>query len=443
MTNLIGTSLLSVEPGRADDGDALALQLETGAGLTPQGLVDHPTFFTGMVAHPDVTAAGILTVADVATTTYLDLSALAATRDPVVTASGDRLRFESFSGCNGVHARYDLLSAGIDAGEIGFGTTNVDINPPLRAALSSLPRTELMHLSVGVEALRVSTPERTHEERQVDLPPRWVRGFAEVPAIARAMISVAEVTGTQAMTFLAGLPRTAPGPTVGVALGPRGLATTAPGTPGAATLAGTARLTSLRRVMRHIQALTVFSHPSGASAWTADLDGGRITLVLSPQPYRGFSGEGQLLEDLSTSDNSHDAARVLEHLAWEPMIDATWLSIETGLPQHRVASALAVLAASGKVGYDLTDRAWFHREVPFDTDAVDRDHPRLKAARTLAAAGTVERAGDRWTIGDGDHRHWVTLGGSDPTCTCRWFVRYQGGRGPCSHILAALISSSP
>lgn len=107
MTNLVGASrfsTLDAEP---------SLELETGLGLTPLGSIDHPQFFSGLVTRPDVTAAGILTVADVSTTTYLDLSALAATRDPVVTASGDRIRFESFSGCNGVYAVYDLLADGI------------------------------------------------------------------------------------------------------------------------------------------------------------------------------------------------------------------------------------------------------------------------------------------------------------------------------------------
>jgi hypothetical protein len=76
------------------DTDAVQHQLETGLGLTPRGLIEHPCFLSGVVTRPDAVAAGILAVADVSTTTYLDLSAIAATRDPVVTANGDRLRFE-------------------------------------------------------------------------------------------------------------------------------------------------------------------------------------------------------------------------------------------------------------------------------------------------------------------------------------------------------------
>lgn len=418
----------------------LHLELETGLGLTPTGFVDHPHFFSGIVARPEVAAAGILAVADVATTTYLDLSAL-ATRDPVVTASGDRLRFESFSGCNGVHARFDLLADGIASGEVAFGTTNVDVNMPLRGALASLPGHALMHLAVGAESLRMSTPDASHEERKVELPARWIRGFAEIPTIMSALERVAEATGSQAMTFLAGLPRGTPGPAVGVTIGPRGPRVTAVGAPGSATLAGTARLASLRRVMRHIRKLTIYAHASGVSAWVADVDGGRITLVLSPQPYRGFSGEGQLLTALSAAPSSAPALRVLEHLAWEPVIDMRALASDTAMPENQIASALAVLAASGKVGYDLGEHAYFHREIPYDADAVDRDHPRLNAARALVASGAVERADGMFRVGDGEHRHWVTIDGTDRgTCTCRWYARYTGSRGPCTHVLAVLLT---
>ena len=350
---------------------------------------------------------------------------------------------ESFSGCNGVHARFDLLDSGIDSGEIGFGTTNVDVNLPLRSALAALPRHELMHLAVGADSLRVSTPSATHEERKVELPQRWVRGFAEVPTILAGMTPVAEATGSQVMTFLAGLPRGTPGPTVGVAPGPRGMRVTAPGLAGAATLAGTARLTSLRRIMRHIRRLTAWSHKAGYSGWVAEVDGGRVTLVISPQPYRGFSGEGQLLSALTGAASSSGALRVLEHLAWEPVIDASMLARETGLSVGEVGSALAVLAASGKVGYDASDRAYFHREIPYDDDAVARDHPRLTRARELVAAGAVARDGDRFAVGEAGHQHWVSLAAAGATCTCRWFTRYGGGRGPCSHILAAMLVAAP
>lgn len=435
-SNHIGTSTLTNLTA-----SELLLGLATGFGMGPSGLVERPHFFSGIAARPEVAAAGILAVADVASTTYLDLSALAM-KDPVVTASGDRLRFESFSGCNGVHARFDLLPDGIASGDISFGTTNVDVNMPLRGALAALPRHELMHLQVGADSLRVSTPGEFHEERKVELPERWVRGFAEIPTLLAAMKPIAEASGPHAMSFLAGLPRGAPGPAVGIAAGPRGLRVTAAGTSGAATLAGTARVASLRRVMRHVRRLTVWAHDSGASAWVADVDGGRITLVVSPQPYRGFSGEGQLLAQLSAADTSGPALRLLEHLAWEPRIDPAALELETAMTGAEVRAAIAVLAASGKVGYDLSEGAYFHREIPYDAGAIERDHPRLAKARALVAAGAVEISDGAFRVGDLGHQHWVTLVGPDEaTCTCRWHARYQGGRGPCAHILAVRLAT--
>ena len=390
-----------------------------------------------------VAAAGVLTVADVAATTYFDLSAIMASRDPVVTASGDRLRFESFSGCNGVYARFDLLPDGIDSGTVEFGTTNVDVNQPLRTALAGMPRHELMHLGVGPESVTVSTLSETIEEAQVELPERWLRGFAEVPSIASGMTPVAEVAGPQAMSFLAGLASSAPGPTVSVVQAGAGLRVVA-GERGA-RLAGTARLTSLRRIMRHIGTLRVYAHESGASGWVADLDGARVTLLLTPAAFRGFSGEGALLSSFGGASADDDAARLLEHLAWEPSIDAAWLGEATGMPAGRVGAALAELGASGRVGYDLAEQQWFHRELPYVPDASVRDNPRLVKARALVAEGAVGRDGDRFVVGEEARRHWVALGPSiaEATCSCRFYARYGSSRGPCSHILAASLASQP
>ena len=136
-----------------EHGGTSTLTLATALGVTPDGLVDNPTFFSGFPDRPDVLAAGLLAVADVAGTRYADfgLAQRVANLDPVVTAGGDVLRFESFSACNGVYARLDVLAEGLGASTVGFGTTNVDINGPLRAALARTSRTETLHLTVGHE----------------------------------------------------------------------------------------------------------------------------------------------------------------------------------------------------------------------------------------------------------------------------------------------------
>ena len=187
----------SVRPRRRVAGGR-RLGLETATALTPAGLVERPVFFTGFPARPEVFAAGLLAVADVAATTYADFGQAQrlANLDPVVTASGDRMRFESFSGCNSVHARLDLLPDGIDEGDVGFGTTNVDINQPLRTALARMRR----HRPAPPHG-RAGRGARQHPGRAARRAEgRRCRtggcaGLAEVPYVSAAMTARARLTG--------------------------------------------------------------------------------------------------------------------------------------------------------------------------------------------------------------------------------------------------------
>jgi hypothetical protein len=81
--------------------------------------------------------------------------------DPVVTSNDAMLRFEGFSGCCGVYARVDLDTAGLDSERLGRGTTNVDFNLPMRAALMRLQDRERVDFSVGREAFTLSRERET------------------------------------------------------------------------------------------------------------------------------------------------------------------------------------------------------------------------------------------------------------------------------------------
>jgi hypothetical protein len=133
--------------------------LETSGGVTTNGRVTHPRFFTGFVAGAEPAAIGLLAVANVAGARYYNPQ-LSALRDPVVTCGGDRLRFESFSGCCGVYARLDLLPGALEGEVIDRGTTNVDVNGPLREALAGGGGGDPLRLEVGPDELAVTTLDR-------------------------------------------------------------------------------------------------------------------------------------------------------------------------------------------------------------------------------------------------------------------------------------------
>ncbi|MGW8882572.1 SWIM zinc finger family protein, partial [Streptomyces mirabilis] len=173
------------------------LGLETSGGLTPRGAESRPRFFSGFLTSPGIAARGLLAVADVASTRYYQRT-LPASLDPVVTGNGDRLRFESFSGCCGVYARLDVLQDGLDGARTGHGTTNVDVNNPLREALSRIAGDDPLHLRVGPDEMAVTTLDGPVVEKKVPLPDRWLRGFAEAQVVSAGFDLRAELPAAEA-----------------------------------------------------------------------------------------------------------------------------------------------------------------------------------------------------------------------------------------------------
>lgn len=362
--------------------------------------------------------------------------------DPVVTCNTDRLRFESFSGCCGVHARLDLPPDALDAAPVASGTTNVDFNPAMRAALAgTVASAGQLKLKVGDEEVTAVTETASVTERKVKLPPRWVKGFGEVSALHASMRLVADVAGPGAQRFLSSLPRSARGALWAVPA--RGALTlSASARPGAACLAGPGRLAELRPLLRFTERLRVYSPPDtggqpAASAWELTIGRARFTLTVSPDRYRGFTGEGALLGALSSDTSSEDADLVGLLLGWGPLVSLPELATSANLSTERIMASLAVLASSGRVGYDLHDDAYFHRELPMKAE-VSKVHPRLAGARSLVEAGEVTLRGGGAMSGG----HRVTFGPDGDTCTCPWWGKHQGTRGPCKHVLAARIATA-
>lgn len=136
---------------------------------TSGGVGDHPVLAEGFIAAPQPAARALLVVAGVASKRFWTppnmVAAAILAADPVVTASADALRFESFSQCCGVYARFDLTTDGFDGQVHRNGTTNVDVNPPLRAALARIGSRDPMRLRVGGDELALTTVEGQVIER--------------------------------------------------------------------------------------------------------------------------------------------------------------------------------------------------------------------------------------------------------------------------------------
>jgi hypothetical protein len=370
--------------------------------------------------------------------------------DPVATCADDRLRFEAFSACCSVYGRVDLLPEAYEGETIGRGTTNVDFGVGIRSALAGVDERSRLGLSVGADDIEVEADEGSAIERRVPLPARWLRGFLEVQAIQAELEPAAEVDAAGTRAFLRSIPKTPSRRPVWFAPVGRGLRTYHhdPG-PGAIGLAGMARLRLFDRVARHATALRVFAVAGdGSTGWQLDVPGARLTLVLSPEVWRGFSGEGRALHRLAESAPSASIAAVRAALGWAPRLGIEALATASERSRDEVSSALAALALSGVVGYDLAERGFFRRELPFDLGQTERLQPRLRDARRLVerAAVRIESSGDSglvaWVAGAGGVEYRVRSTPEGWSCTCPWYGRHRGDRGPCKHVLAVQLAAT-
>jgi len=438
--------------------DRADLVLSTSGGRTAQGAAAHPVFFDGFLGHPAQAAAALLAVAKVARTRFHFppgmLARILRAADPVVTSNGDRLRFESFSACCGVYARYDALPGSLDGSVRGTGTTNVDLNPPTRDALARLRAGEPLHLKVG-EEVAVRTLDGEVTERRVPLPDRWLKGFAEVQLASARLEPAFTVTASEARRFVrelsGGSTRTPLWvvPSVG-----RGLRSTTRPTPGGVPLSGAERLKPLEPLLRYARSLRAYAAGpaagarregprGGTSAWELELDDARFLLTLSPDASRGFSGEGAVLRAVVDEQSTEDADLVSALLAFEPRIDLARIASEAGVDEERVARALVRLGAAGRVGYDVTEAGYFHRELPYDADRLATMHPRFRDAASLAEDGAVRLDGAVAHVLSAGTEHVVRGTTDGDRCTCPWFARYRETRGPCKHVLAVMLVREP
>ena len=407
-----------------------------------------PRFFEGHMLEPRQVAEMLTAVHLVVGSRFFtpanSVARAIALSDPVVTSGGGVLRFEGFSSCCSTYVRADVLPAAYDGQVIAKGTTNVDFNAPMRAALARV-RDELgLELAVGTDEVTLRSGPAEVTERQVALPVRWIRGMVEVQSCQASMRRRFEVGAPEALRFLRTLPKASTSRTpLWVAPGPSGLFTTTREAANGVRVTDTRRLRVLESLLPRARSLAVFADDSQqASAWVLDFGAARLTLALSPEVWRGFSGEGQALRALlrASTRSAGTLARVRSALQWQPRLDAVQLAGELALDVDEVEDTLRVLGASGLAGFDVAEGRYFHRVLPLDLSEVEDMHPRLAAARELIDAGavTVAKASPfEAAVRSGDTVHRVREKAGELHCTCPWFAAHQGQRGPCKHVLAA------
>jgi SWIM zinc finger len=436
-----------------------SLGRDGGLALAASGTLEAGRpFFDGSARRPHELALLLRTVSDVVRSRHhvpaAMLEKILLLADPVFTVSADVLRVEGFSSCCGLYARADFDAAAFQGASLEPGSTNVDFNEAIRAALGRVRAQDSARLWVaetGVD-LRLSEADQVREvgERKVLLPLRWVKSFLEVQVVQARMEARAELSGGAALRFLRSLPRTS-GSTASAWLVPSAgaLRLTAQKSSEAVRLAGFSRLRALESVLPTAKRLRVYADAvTRASAWEVELEQARFTLVLSPDTWRGFSGEGQALSALAAGAEGLSRVRAL--LRWQSELRVDELAAALRVEPGEVARVLARLGSFGAVGFDLARAAWFHRVLPVDlprlAEHLERQQPRLRAAERLLAEGSINVVSQSELevvaeVRSDDVIHRVQLLSGEWRCTCPWFAKHQNERGACKHVLAVELAS--
>lgn len=405
-----------------------------------------PCFFWGNLTEPYLTAKCWSTIAKVVRSSFGPIPA--SLRDPIVSAGAERLRFEGFSSCNGVYVRLDMKPEAVDGEFIASGTTNVDFNDPMLNALNAIQKHERVTLSVGQQDVQVITSQAKVVEKKVKLPTRWIKGLTSVQLYLADMDLKFELNKIQTIQIFQSLPK-------GVAKGDFFITKRAGkfmfatlSSADSVRIGGINRLRLLEGVLPLLDKAFVYeSSDRETCALVCEFGKMQLLMAFSPDSYRGFSGEGKALENMTENVPLEWVHGLNSLLKSNELFNPTMLSIEHDIEFGTMDNLTAGLSSMGLLGFDLSENLHFYRRLPFKTSRILSLNPRLKNAQKLIDMSQIKILEQRdqyieAQVRGTDVYHKVIIDHDTQRCTCNWFTTYQGKRGICKHILAVKMLNS-
>ena len=405
-----------------------------------------PCFFWGSLTDPYVTAKCWSTIAKVVRSSFGPIPP--SLRDPIVSAGSERLRFEGFSSCNGVYVRLDMKPEAIDGEFIANGTTNVDFNDPMLNALNAIQKNEKVTLAVGQQDVQVITSKAKVTEKKVTLPMRWIKGLTSVQLYLADMDIKFELNKIQTIQLFQSLPKGSVKGDFFITKRAGKFMFSTLATADSVRIGGVQRLRLLEGILAIVDKIFIYeSADKQTCAIVAEFGKMQLLMAFSPDSYRGFSGEGNVLETMTENLPIEWVYGLNSLLKSNETFDPTMLSIENDIDFGTMDNLTSNLSSMGLLGYDLSEKSHFYRRLPFKTERILSLNPRLKNAKKLIDNEDIEIIERRVNYIEAKVKgsgvlHKVIIDDSSQRCTCDWFTAYQGKRGICKHILAVKMTVS-
>jgi len=399
-------------------------------------------FFEGVLMHPFLVSRCLITLSNIVQSRFtLTPSQILMMKDPIVTSGGEKIRFEGFSSCAGIYGRVDLIEKESKSNFLQNGTTNVDFNQKMISALGAIQTTDTLLLSVGKKAISIDTKKEKVVEKKVSLPNKWIKGLTTVQHYFSLSSHYLTLNRLQTLQLFKSIPKgTVKNKYYLIKRGNRFLFSPLE-VKEAITIGGIHRLQLLTPLLPHIDQMKIYAHPDMQSvSFCLYLKEIVFTFSLSSDVYRGFSGEGALLEELLEDVPQ----QIIEQLDNYSFVNQSFSFIELALQasnvHHKIVDLTSKLSAMGMLGYELEKGEFFYRRLPFKLHRILTLNPRLKGVEKLLSEKKVHiilntKSKVEASVEGSGVTHFVVLNETSH-CTCVWFSTYQNKRGSCKHILA-------
>ncbi len=401
-----------------------------------------PCFFWGKLKSPYTTARCFLTLSKVVAANFMPIGS--ALRDPVITAGANKLRLEAFSSCCSVYAKMDLLPKALDGEFLQQGTTNVDFNTEMIAALSQIKKDENVFFSVGKKEVVLQKNNKNIVEKKVSLPLRWIKGMTTVQLLASEMKKVMVLDKLQIQLLFRNIPSGSITNDYFLSIRARKPVLSPIRTPNSICIGAIHRLKLVDSILNLATSLSIYNLDSeNATAFQFQMDNIRFTLMLSRSFWRGFSGEGNSLENLIDNIPEHWIQKLNTYakINQEFSLRDNLLKDLSPTDFKNVATRLSSI---GLLGYDLEENLYYYRKLPFKMSRIECLNPRYKNALKIIKnedykwISNTEHATELQIKGSGVY-HKTIVSKKQARCTCTWYATHQNNRGDCKHILVAKI----
>jgi hypothetical protein len=401
--------------------------------------------------------------------------------DPVISIHPDEVFFECFSDDESSYGKlschYNVFEKISDK---EYGTTNIDYSQGLYDQFQKIRDYKTTQLVIDPDGFKIKTSdEKAFEEKKIDLPDSWVRGFLQVssamtmPMIAFDLSAMdihnicfllrrhKERVGPRSMRFIL-----KPGEPIRILFDPWDYTLICKRSifkghySKTIRVWGRRRIHILERLIPHAKKFTLYLMGDGMpSFYIADLGDLSFTLGLSGWSANDWSRMGNF--DLMAPRGDIDdisARHVYKTLQTQWVANSVTLARQTGYDESLIKTAMAKYAQQGLVLYDLTQNLYRIRaltQTPLPISKLRFSNGREAQAQTFITQNKVSLETPE-TVEKNTHlRGLVTEGSVDyhpelsidhdyrihsAICQCHFYHQNKMRQGPCEHMIALRLS---